>query len=359
MKPIKVCHITHGIVGSGVEQVILNYCSRMSKDIQFDVLYQYEPKQEILAQFEKAGFNCIQLPSKVKHPFKHVWTLYKVYKQNKYDVIHSHLDWYMNSYTCFLAMLAGVKKRFAHSHQVYHPKNVLFKAGIAVGQFVTRLFATKFLACGKDAAIGGYGQKAFAQGKVTIVNNAIDVKRFRFDAEQRELIRKELGIAPDTVCIGHIGRFFPQKNHSFLIDVFAEHVKNNPNSKLLLIGDGPLLEEIKQKVQNLGLTDKVIFAGVKKDTAPYYNAMDVFCLPSLWEGLPVTLIEAQYNGLHIITSSAVTDEVLINKNAQLLNLENYDDWIRSFCMRERTFEIFSEKFDINHEYLKLGFFYGL
>ncbi len=357
MKPVKVCHITHGIVGSGVEQVILNYCSRMSKDIQFDVLYQYEPKKEILAQFEKVGFNCIQLPSKVQHPFKHIWTLYKVYKQNKYDVVHSHLDWYMNSYTCFLATLAGVKKRFAHSHQVYHPKNIFIKAGIAVGQFITRLFATKYLACGKDAAISGYGQKTYNQGKITIVNNAIDVARFRFDAEKRDSIRKELGLAPDTICIGHIGRFFPQKNHSFLIDVFAEYTKENSNSKLLLIGDGPLQDEIKQKVQNLGLTNKVIFAGVKKDTAPYYNAMDVFCLPSLWEGLPVTLIEAQYNDLPVLMSDCITDEAVIGCSTKKIKLKSFQDWVLEMrgC-RENC--VVCEKFDIDSNYLYLKSLYS-
>lgn len=355
MNPVKVCHITHGIVGSGVEQVILNYCSRMSKDIQFDVLYQYEPKQEILVQFEKAGFNCIRLPSKVKHPLKHIWALYKVYKQNKYDVVHSHLDWYMNSYTCFVAMLAGVKNRFAHSHQVYHPKKVLVKIGIGIGQIITKLFATRYLACGKDAAVSGYGQRTYDQGKVTVINNAIDVKRFRFDPEKRAQIRNELGLAPDTVCVGHIGRFFPQKNHSFLIDVFAEYCKVNPNAKLLLIGDGPLQDEIKQKVIGLGLDGQVIFAGVKKDTAPYYNAMDVFCLPSLWEGFPVTLVEAQVNGLKCLVSDTVADETKIYNETLFIknDIEIWKNQLPKEYSANRPFLHAFADYDIDRAYKEL------
>ena len=114
-KQIRVCQVLHGIVGGGSEQVVLNYCSRMT-DIRFDLLYQYEPNPQILERFNEAGINCIQIPDKVHHPLKHLWTMYKLFCQGKYDVVHCHLDWYMNSYVCFLAMLAGGKKRIAHHH---------------------------------------------------------------------------------------------------------------------------------------------------------------------------------------------------------------------------------------------------
>ena len=115
---IRVCQVLHGIVGGGSEQVVLNYCSRMH-DVHFDLLYQYEPNPQILERFREAGINCIQIPDKVHHPLKHLWTMFKIFRNGNYDVVHSHLDWFMNSYVCFLAMLAGVKKRIAHHHQAY------------------------------------------------------------------------------------------------------------------------------------------------------------------------------------------------------------------------------------------------
>ena len=123
-KNIRVCQVLHGIVGGGSEQVVLNYCSRMH-DIHFDLLFQYEPNTQILERFNEAGINCIQIPDKVHHPLKHLWTMFRIFRKGDYNVVHSHLDWFMNSYVCFLAMLAGVKKRIAHHHQAYHPTNPL------------------------------------------------------------------------------------------------------------------------------------------------------------------------------------------------------------------------------------------
>ena len=108
---VQVCQIVHGIVGGGSEQVVLNYCSRM-RDVHFDLLYQYKPNPQILERFNEAGINCVQIPDKVHHPLKHLWTMFKIFRQGHYDAVHSHLDWFMNSYVCFIAMLAGVKNGF-------------------------------------------------------------------------------------------------------------------------------------------------------------------------------------------------------------------------------------------------------
>ena len=370
-KNIRVCQVLHGIVGGGSEQVVLNYCSRMP-DIHFDLLYQYEPNLQILERFNEAGINCIQIPDKVHHPLRHLWTMYKIFRQGKYDVVHCHLDWFLNSYVCFLAMLAGVKKRIAHHHQAYtfvcHPG---LRAGIvmliknllcAFMRIPCKLFATHWLACGDAAAIDGWGRNAVKNGKVTILPNAIDPERFKFNESARQEIRSRYGIKNDDFVIGHVGRFYPQKNHDFLIDVFSEVQKQKSNAKLLLLGDGPLQEKIRQKAKDLGVAESVIFAGLQKDPAPFYSAMDVFAFPSLWEGLPLTLVEAQYSGLPCLVSENVTKEVEISLMLIYLPLNNVV-WFKSFVMnkieRKLCNKILCSTYDISYTYEMMRNLYGV
>ena len=334
---IRVCHVLHGIVGGGSEQVVLNYCSRM-RDIHFDLLYQYEPNSQILERFNEAGINCIQIPDKVHHPLKHLWSMYKIFKQGKYDVVHCHLDWFLNSYVCFVAMLAGIKKRIAHHHQAYRirslrqvegprirlaslPKHLVENFLCAIMRIPCKLFASHWLACGESAAIDGWGKCAVKKRKVMILPNAIDPERFKFSETARREIRAKYGIAEDDFVVGHVGRFYPQKNHEFLIEVFAELHKQKANAKLLLLGDGPLQEKIRQKVDSLEIAEAVVFAGLQKDPAPFYSAMDVFVFPSLWEGLPLTLVEAQYNGLCCFFSDRITKKARVSPKTECLPLD--------------------------------------
>lgn len=345
---IRVCQVLHGIVGGGSEQVVLNYCSRMH-DIHFDLLYQYEPNAQILERFNEIGINCVQIPDKVHHPLKHVWTMYKLLRQGNYDVVHSHLDWYMNSYVCFLAKLAGIKKRIAHHHQAYSKWGLL----CSIMCIPCKLFATHWLACGEAAAINGWGNRSLKKGKVTILPNAIDPERFKFSESARQEIRKQYGIEDCDFVIGHVGRFYPQKNHEFLIKIFNEIHKQKPNTKLLLLGNGPLQNKIRQLVESSGLSESVIFAGLQKNPVPFYCAMDLFCFPSLWEGLPLTLVEAQYNGLPCIVSSSITKEAVIAEQVSILPTNSVDAWYKeivSFKLSDvhTRQQIKSNRFDIKN-----------
>ena len=349
-KNIRVCQVLHGIVGGGSEQVVLNYCSRM-RNIHFDLLYQYEPNPQILERFNDAGINCIQIPDKVRHPLKHLWTMFRIFRKGKYDVVHSHLDWFMNSYVCLLAMLAGIKKRIAHHHQAYHPTSPLLKLLCVLFRIPSKIFATHWLACGEAAAINGWGRKAVKNGKVEILPNAINPERFKFSETSRQEIRTMYGIAEDDFVIGHVGRFFPEKNHKFIIELFLEYSQNNSRSKLLLVGDGPLQAEIQDLVKQNGLEDKVIFAGLQKNVVGFYCAMDVLLLPSTREAFPMTLVEAQYNGLPCIVSSAVPKETAITDKVFPLTVENVKPWCEKLsslneAVDRRNPQIKSERFDI-------------
>lgn len=370
---IRVCQVLHGIVGGGSEQVVLNYCSRM-RNIHFDLLYQYEPNPQILERFREAGINCIQIPDKVHHPLKHLWTMFKIFRNGNYDVVHSHLDWFMNSYVCFLAMLAGVKKRIAHHHQAYtvsQPSrsscNVtpdLFRGGIAyfiktalcsLLRIPCKLFATHWLACGETAAINGWGKRAVKKGKVMILPNAIDPERFKFCESARREIRAKYGIADDDFVIGHVGRFFPEKNHKFIVELFSEYSQNHSNCELLLVGNGPLQTEIQNLVKQKGLENKVVFAGLQKDVVGFYSAMDVLLLPSTREAFPMTLVEAQYNGLPCIVSSAVPKETAITDYVFPLSIDEARSWCEmlsspNVVVERKNPQIKSERFDIRKCY---------
>ena len=351
---IRVCQVLHGIVGGGSEQVVLNYCSRMC-DIHFDLLYQYEPNPQILERFHEAGIHCIQIPDKVHHPLKHLWTMFKIFRKGRYDVVHSHLDWYMNSYVCFLAMLAGIKKRIAHHHQAYHPTNPLLIFLCVCLRMPCKLFATHWLACGEAAAINGWGKSAVKKGKVTILPNAIDPDRFKFNEFARKEIRARYGISDKDFVIGHVGRFFPEKNHKFMIELFSEYSLNHNYCKLLLVGNGPLQAEIQNLVKQKGLENKVVFAGLQKNVLGFYCAMDVLLLPSTREAFPMTLVEAQYNGLPCVVSDAVPKETAITDNVFPLPIDDVKPWCEMLSSpnvvvdRENP-QIKSERFDIRKCY---------
>lgn len=327
-KQIKVCHVLHGIVGGGSEQVVLNYCSRMT-DIHFDLLYQYEPNPQILERFNEAGINCIQIPDKVHHPVSHLWAMYRQFRDGRYDVVHSHLDWYMNVTAMFCAWFAGVKNRFAHHHQAYHPENPLLKLLCALLRVPNKIFATRWLACGEAAARNGWGECAVANGKVTVLPNAIDPERFKFDENARKAVRAQYGIAEDEFVVGHVGRFFPEKNHECLIKVFQKFHETHPKSVLMLLGDGPLVSKIKGMVADFGISDSVVFAGLQKNPAQFYCAMDVFCLPSIREALGIVLVEAQCSNLPCVSSKAVPAEARVSEHFYQADIESIDDWCQA------------------------------
>ena len=357
IKHIRVCQVLHGIVGGGSEQVVLNYCSRM-RDIHFDLLYQYEPNPLILERFNEAGINCIQIPDKVHHPLKHLWKMFNIFRKGRYDVIHSHLDWYLNSCVCFLAMLAGVKKRIAHHHQAYSKWSFL----CAILRIPCKLFATHWLACGETAAIDGWGKRAVKNGRVMILPNAIDPERFKFSESARQEIRAKYGIAKDDFVIGHVGRFFPEKNHRFIIELFGQYSQNYEKCRLLLVGAGPLLAEIQQMSEQKNLKEKIVFAGLQKNIVDFYCAMDILLLPSIREAFPMTLIEAQYNGLPCIVSNAVPTEVAITDNMNSLPIDDIGPWCKqirfSGVKQNRSMlQVNTNKFDIRICYKTLESIY--
>ena len=268
----------------GVESVVMNYYRNIERDkIQFHFLCDEDSTDIPYDEIEKLGGKVIVIPPYQKL-FKYQKELYKIFKENNYKIVHSHIN-ALSVFPLRVAKKAGVPIRIAHSHSTSNKKE--WKKNIVknILRPFSKVYANKFFACTKHAGEWLFGKKIIERKELNVINNAIDLKKFEFNEKIRENLRKEFGIKEDTIVIGHIGRFMKQKNHDFLIDVFNELIKKDENSILILIGQGPLLNDMKQKVRDLKIEDKVKFIGQVTDVEKYYNIMDVFLFPSIYEGL--------------------------------------------------------------------------
>lgn len=346
----RICTVVCDLTSGGVESVLLNYFSHIDCT-EYDLdLITYDISSKICAKkFEKLGFNIIVVPPKREGFYKSVRAMDRVIQEGRYDVVHAHLtEW--NCIPMFLAWKHGVKIRISHSHMADFPSSLKRKAVFAMQKLFNRIFATKYCACGEDAAKYLYGEKLFQKGSVQILNNAIDVQRFAPNAAIRKEVRKELGLDESILCVGHIGRFLEQKNHTFLVDIFAQLVKMRPDSCLLLLGMGDLEAEIHKKVEDLGFSDKVLFLGVRNDPERFYQAMDVFCLPSLYEGLPVVGIEVQAAEVPCVMSDKVSAKVKLTPLVTMMSLEKTpQEWAEKLiysAKMDKTQSCFPDEYDI-------------
>lgn len=237
--------------------------------------------------------------------------------------------------------------RIAHSHSTSNPKE--WKKNLlknALRPF-SKKYATDYFACSELAGRYLFGDKTFNKGEVKIIHNAIDVEKFKYDPEARKKLRKEIGIKDSDFVIGHIGRFVEQKNHRFLIDIFTKVKKEKKNAKLVLVGQGPLREEIEERVKNLGLEKDVFFLGQRSDTNKLYSVFDVFCLPSLYEGLPVVGVEAQANGVPCVFSDRITKEIFVSQNLEIIDIDDLSSAVKVFLKSSKRKMSNLQKYNIS------------
>lgn len=321
MNKIKVCHVIGNFVNGGVESVIYNYFSNIDLNkYEIHIIAHGIRVQECADCFVNMGFMIHNITPKSVSFSKNLKEMESIFREYQFDIVHSHLT----EWACvpmFLAWKCGVKVRVNHSHMAERPQGLKNKIYYGVRLYLGKLFATDYFACGRDAGIYLFGKRAVDTGKVTILPNAVDYDKFKFNRERRQEIRKNENIDEDTIVVGHVGRYFEQKNHRFLIKIFNEFHKIRPNSELVLLGDGELMESIKQQVKEMELVDAVRFLGNRSDVEDWYQVMDVFVLPSLYEGFPVVGVEAQAAGLPCIFSEEITSEIQISPNAAFIELE--------------------------------------
>lgn len=335
-KIIRVAQVIGMATDGGVESCIMNYYKNVDHNrVQFDFFVESTSKIINKEIIESMGGRLIIIPH-YTHVFKYIKFLKKAFKEGNYDIVHSNMN-ALSVFTLYAAKKAGIKVRIAHSHSTSNKKE--WKKNIVknILRPFSKTYSTHYFACSELAGRWLFGNKTYEQGKVTIINNAIDLERFKFNEDIRNSMRKQLEIN-DKFCLGHIGRFMTQKNQLFLIDIFNEFQKIRSNSVLLILGDGPLRGELEQRVKDYNLKDKVIFAGVQERPEQYYQAMDCFLLPSLYEGLPVVGVEAQINGLNCYFSTGITKEAKILQSTCYLDLnigaEAWAQEIEKNCVAE-------------------------
>lgn len=320
-EPIRVLQIIGIVAGGGVESVIMNYYENVDRSkVQFDFIVHDDNKIDITQKVEAMGGKVYKVTPYYKNPIAFTYEIYKVIKKFHYRIVHSNMNT-LSAFSLFAAWAAGVPIRILHNHSTSSPGETKRNIMKFILRPLARLFANHYLACSRFAGDWMYGQKMMDSGKVTVINNAIDLKKYAFNLQKRKVLRKKLGVA-DEFVVGHVGRFMYQKNHDFLIDIFAEAHRKIPQMVLLLIGDGPLREGIEEKVRGLNLIENVRFLGVRDDVQDLYNAMDLFILPSHYEGLGMVGVEAQANGLNVLASTAVPDEMKFTNLVQFEDLKN-------------------------------------
>lgn len=336
---LHVCALNAG----GIESFVMNVYRELDKEkFIFDFINYFDSEKEQFYEKEvlKYGSKVYKSGSmNYKNPFlrhiKKIKYLYKFLKSNKYSVIHIHASDSISIEDAIIAKLAGVPKIIVHSHNTSVDKrSKLYKIKYifhCMTKWIWNYVATDYLACSKVAAEWMFPKKIINNNEFIIINNAIEVKKYIYNEEVRLRIRKEMNLENKFV-IGHVGRMTHQKNHEFLIEVFKEINNKHKDTVLLLIGKGELEEKIREKVKQLQIEDNVIFYGLSKEVNNLLQVMDVFALPSHYEGLPVVGIEAQASGLKVLVSENVSRQMRITDNVKYLSVENnVDAWCNEIC----------------------------
>lgn len=293
-------------MGAGVDFVCHGYSKGLFED-------------EILSK----GSNVFHIPVKSNNYYKAINDYKIILKAKHYDVVHAN----MNS-TCGIylkiAKQFGVKTLIAHSHcssMKAFTTNPIKAAINNLEKIKTNKYANVKLACSKSAGKWLFGNRDFI-----VVNNGIDLNKFKINNEVRKEYRDKIGYCSNDKVIGHVGRFSYEKNHRFIIDLFAEIRKESTDYKLLLLGDGELKPEIEEYAKSKGVYDVITFTGNVSNVQDYMQAMDLFILPSLSEGLPLTGVEAQACGLPVIFSSGVPNEAKLTDNVVFISIYDLPVW---------------------------------
>lgn len=306
---IRILHELAYLDGGGIARLLYDYYAHMDRSrIHFDFMILDDRGEGILEEpLRQLGCGIFKIPSLRKDSKEHLARMREIISKGGYDAVHSHIA----DRSCIILSIAkqcGVRNRFAHSHLAYDDCSRIKRAVNLLFLRRARSVATQLFACGEDAGIYMWGKRAVRSGKVRIMRNAVDPGRFRFDSEIRNEVRKELEIGGRHAAV-IVGRLEHQKNHAFLMEIFSELVKKDESAVLFVVGRGPLDEKIREKAEGLGILENVRFLGIRNDVDRLLHAMDVFVLPSFYEGLPVVLVEAQANGLPCLASDTITSEM--------------------------------------------------
>lgn len=320
-EPIRIVHNIASLHLGGSQAFVMNMYRNIDRSkVQFDFVVTPETKEGFYDEITNFGgkiFSCPRYKGTNHIQYNKWWDDF-FNEHPEYKVIHGHVRSTASIYLK-IAKRHGLVT-IAHSHSTSNG-NGISAIVKRIMQLPIRKQADYLFACSDKAGKWLYGEKAITQQNYYMIPNGVDLKRFEFDVNKRNQMRMTLGIKKDMMILGHIGRLSTPKNHKFLLNVFNKYHKINSNSKLLLVGDGELFDCIKEHIDKLNISDAVIMTGSKQNTEDYYQVMDIFVFPSLWEGLPVSVVEAQANGLHCLISDVITHDVDLTDLIQYLPLD--------------------------------------
>lgn len=303
--PVRVLHVLQRMEAGGTQTMLMNVYRKIDRSkLQFDFLVEYDEEQfydkEIKALGGKVYRTNLRKDANVPRFTK---VLRSLIRENRYPIVHAH-TYSIGYFVLKAAEKEGVVVRIAHSHN-----NKMGGTAVPLKVVMRALFpihATHFMACSREA-----GEFLFGNRDFIVVKNAIDVESFAYSEKVRDEVRRELGLERSFV-VGNVGRLHYQKNQSLLLDIFAKILELRPDARLLIIGDGPLKSELLMKAERLGLTERLVLLSNRSDMNRLYQAMDVFVLPSLYEGLGIVAIEAQASGLPTICSDGVAEDANVS-----------------------------------------------
>ena len=319
---IKVLEFVGDAIKGGVESVVYSYCNELKDDIETTFVF-FDTSTSIPEDFVKSIGGHYYIVPNVRHLGKFRKEFRKVLTENKFDIIHSHV----NTLSVFVlkeAKKCGYTVRIAHSHSQSNKKEFVRNLIKSVLKNFSKKYATLYLACGEITGRYQYGDKAFDKGEVTILKNAIDVDQFKFNQKDRDVVRKELGVKDDEILVGTLGRLCQTKNHQYILKM-AERC---PELKFVIVGGGPLEQELKDYMTAHNINNVNLY-GLSDNPKRFYSAFDVFVLPSLYEGVPITGLEAQTNGVYVLFSSQVPSESQASSYVKFIPIgdENLSKWV--------------------------------
>ncbi len=330
MKKTRIVQIAGMRYRAGIENFIMNVLSSMNiETIQFDFIYTWEEEGPYDQDIKRLGCNIINVTPYGKSfvkIIKHFKELYNYFKENQdISAVHIHGNTATGCLDAIIARISGVKRVIVHSHNsgVNGMRNKVLHS---ISKVLIAPFITERFACSKQAWNWMFFNRKNKIGVDKIVFNGIDAKKYIYD-EEMAFKQKQLFNFNDSIIIGFVGRLTEQKNPLFLIEILSEFLKIEPNSKMLVVGDGELFDDVKKSVIQNGLKDNVILAGSRSNVNELFQAMDIFVLPSLWEGLGIVLIEAQAAGIRCVVSDVIAEEVYITDLVKTLSIKkSAKDW---------------------------------
>lgn len=361
---IKIAYILGKLHSGGKKNLVMEYYRHMDTDkVRIDFICDNDsnsiPEEEVNA----LGGKVFRV-TPYEHIFQNMWEMEHIFKEEMYDVVHAW-DSLMNLFPMMLAKQAGVRVRISESLSMAAPGEWKTYVKYMLRPFA-KMYATHYMSCGEDCGVFQFGQKAMDEGKIAIFKTAINTKFNAYNTELRDKTRKQFEW-DDKVVYGFIGRFEPQKNPLFLIDIMGEIRKRQENAQFVIIGAGGLEDKMKAKIKEMGIEDSMAWLGRREDIQQFYNAFDAFLLPSIYEGLPVVGLESQSAGLPIFFSTAITPEAAACELGVFIDLKDgAAAWAEKIIpivaenmskRRSHAKEVLEAGFDSNTEALRMQKFY--